>query len=266
MNGQATDAPAEGAGKTRILYIEPTTKDAAACEGLADYLRGYAAAETELTVEGLSGGMEHLEYHAYAAVSLPEILGRVVRAEARGFAAAIIGCFYDPGLVEARELAVHMPVTAPAQAALQLAAVLGSKFSVLVGRRKWIPAMAENVRRYGFSEHLASFRPIGMGVLDFHRDPAETGRRLRYAARLAVEEDGAEVIVLGCTMQLGFFQELQADLGVPVIDVAVAALKHAEMLAQVRAWGWTHSKVGGYEAPPAAEIDRLGLLRFSGGS
>ncbi|HHV78318.1 MAG TPA: hydantoin racemase [Firmicutes bacterium] len=243
----------------RILYIEPTRHDPVKQERLATYLRKYAAPGTELSVVGLEQGTAHLEYHAYAAASLPEILCKIQDAEQSGFDAAIIGCFYDPGLREAREVAVRMPVTAPAESALHLAALLGHRFSILVGRRKWIPAMEENVRRYGFADRLASFRPIGMGVLDFRRDPEETGRRLLSAARSAIEEDGAEVIILGCTMQLGFFQQLQESLGVPVIDVAVAALKHAEMLSEVRAWGWTPSKIGGYETPPEHELACWGL-------
>lgn len=243
----------------RILYIEPTVRDPAKEERLLAYLRGFAEPGTEIGIKSLERGTAHVEYHAYAAAAVPEILVDVQDAERDGFDAAVIGCFYDPGLQEAREISHRMPVTAPAESSLHLAAMLGNRFSILVGRRKWIPAMEENVRKYGFASHLASFRDIGMGVLDFHRDPAETRRRLLDAARSAIDKDGAEVIILGCTMQLGFFRELQEALGVPVIDVAVAALKQAEMLAGMRAWGWTQSKVGGYEAPLPAELLKWGL-------
>lgn len=237
----------------RILYIEPTP-DPEKKERLQAYLRQYASPGTEVQVESLIRGTLHLEYLSYSAAAVPEILARVQHAEQAGFDAAIIGCFYDPGLFEAREISRSMPVTAPAESALRLAVMLGHKFSIIVGRRKWIPTMEENVRRYGLGNRLASFKPIGMGVEDFHRDPEETERRLIQAARSAVLDDGAEVMILGCTMQLGFFRKLQDLVGVPVIDVAVAALKQAEHLIEVGSWGWVPSKVGGYETPPDDEL------------
>ena len=43
-------------------------------------------------------------------------------------------------------------------------------------------------------------------------------------------EQGAEVIVLGCTGMTGFAVELQKRLGVPVVDPSVCTLKFAELL------------------------------------
>ena len=45
-------------------------------------------------------------------------------------------------------------------------------------------------------------------------------------------------------------------LGVPVIDSAAIAVKHAEHLIELRnLFGLTHSKVGAYEAPPPGELN-----------
>jgi allantoin racemase len=97
-------------------------------------------------------------------------------------------------------------------------------------------------------------------VLDYHKDEVETARRFIEAGRKAVHEDGAEVIVLGCTASAGFYETMQDALGVPVIDSAIAALKHAEQLVEIRdRFGWSTSKVGGYETPPAYEIEQWNL-------
>jgi allantoin racemase len=70
-------------------------------------------------------------------------------------------------------------------------------------------------------------------------------------AREAVESDGAEVIILGCTATYGFYEELQKELAVPVIDSMIASLKTAEFAAELASrLGWSHSKIGGYESPP----------------
>jgi len=129
----------------------------------------------------------HLEYHYYEALVLTDILHQIKQAEYDGYDAAVIGCFYDPGLREAREIVENLVVTAPAEAAMHIATTLGHTFSVLVGRKKWIPKMHENVVKYGFSDQLASFKPLEMGVYDFQKDPAETAQRMRAAAKEAVE-------------------------------------------------------------------------------
>jgi allantoin racemase len=94
-----------------------------------------------------------------------------------------------------------------------------------------------------------------LGVLDYHADEEETERRFIETGQGAVQDDGAEVIVLGCTASSGFFARLQQELGVPVINPAIAAIKQAEQLIELRdRFGWGHAKIGGYESPPAAEI------------
>ncbi|MBC7098278.1 hydantoin racemase [Candidatus Bipolaricaulota bacterium] len=238
----------------RILWINPVgTADFDAPIG--EFLSGAKSPGTEIDVVSLKRGPMHLEYHYYEALILADTLHEVRRAEREGYDAAVIGCFYDPGLREAREIAERLVITAPAESAMHIATTLGHSFSIIVGRKKWIPKMHENVVKYGFKDHLASFKSVELGVYDFQKDKEETSRRLKAAAREAVEEDGAEVIVLGCTIEFGFYRELQGELGVPVIDAVLAPLKYAELLVELRdRFGWKTSKVYGYQSPPLEEI------------
>lgn len=243
----------------RILYIKPSAY--ATLNGdIRSYLEKYSDVDTEVEVWSMPRGPQHLEYEYYQALASQEILKAVLRAEQEGFDAAVIGCFDDPSLDAAREICRDMVVTGPAEAAMGLAASLGERFSVIVGRDKWVPRMRENVVKYGHSAHLASFRPLGLGVLDFHRDPAFTAQRMREEVRRAITEDKAEVIILGCTMEFGFFEQLQQEFGVPVIDVMLAGFKHAEYLAALKQKiGWCTSRVGKYAPPPASEICDWGI-------
>jgi allantoin racemase len=114
--------------------------------------------------------------------------------------------------------------------------------------------------RYGFREHLASFKSVGLGVLEFQAAPAETAKRIIAAASEAVEQDMAEVIILGCTMEFGFHQELQNRLGVPVVDAMLAPLKYTEFLVEVKQrLGWSVSKAVEYRTPPLNEIKEWDL-------
>jgi len=203
---------------------------------------------------------QHLEYHAYEGLVIGDIV-RLTYQAAGEYDAIVIGCFYDVGLREAREVSGRVIVTAPCQAATAIASNLGNTFSVLVGRRKWIPKMSENVHLYGHGHRMVSMRPLELGVHDFQADHERTCNRLLTEGRKAVEEDGAEVLILGCTAEYGFNQVMQQELGVPVIDAVTAPFKYAEFLAETaERFGWYPSRKWGSEAPPREEIAAWGLF------
>lgn len=243
----------------KVLWIDPVGT-AMFDEPIKQFLDTAKEPGTQLDICSLERGPMHLEYHYYEALILADTLHVIKKAERDGYDAAVIGCFYDPGLHEAREISERLVVTAPAESAMHIATTLGHSFSILVGRKKWIPKMHENVVKYGFEKKLASFKSLEMGVHDFQVDPPETERRMTAAAREAVERDGAEVIVLGCTIEFGFYERLQEEIGVPVIDATIAPLKYAEFLIGLRdRFSWGHSKIYGYESPPCNEIEEWKL-------
>lgn len=236
----------------RIRVIEPIGTDAYVAHTARQAAR-IVNPGTEVEVVSLKNAhcRHHLEYHAYEGLVTTDIV-KVMRDTARqGFDAAVIACFYDPALREAREISGATVVTAPCQASLEAVASLANRFSIIVGRRKWIDRMGERVRNYGYGHRLASFRSLDMGVEEFQKDRAETARRMLEAGRKAIDEDGAEALILGCTIEYGFFRDLQDTLGVPVIDCSFAAIKRAEQLADLKQrFGWGPSRVGTCEAPP----------------
>ena len=243
---------------TRVLWINPLGTDVFD-DPIREELERVKRPDTEVDVRSLGRGPHHLEYACYEAAAVPDILATLVQAEREGFDAAVIGCFYDTALRPAREVTSRLAVAAPCESALHIASCLGDSFSIVVGRRKWVPEMRDNVLRYGYRDRLASFKVLELGVHDFQADPAETHRRIAAAGREAVDEDDAEVIVLGCTAEFGFFEQLQDELGVPVIDATVAPFKYAELLGETARLGWLPSEAGGYASPPEAELERFGL-------
>lgn len=105
----------------RILYIDPVGVEVVA-EGL-QLLTSQKQERTELTMVHLPRGPEHLEYRYYEALVLMDILHLIKEGESQGFDAAIIGCFYDTGLQDAREVAERMVVVAPCEASTRIASV-----------------------------------------------------------------------------------------------------------------------------------------------
>jgi len=238
----------------KILWINPVGTNGYD-KPIYEYLSTVKEENTEVDVVSLEKGPMHLEYYSYESLILVDTLKKVKQAENEGYDATVIGCFYDPGLIEGREIVEKMCVVGPAESSMHIAAALGNKFSIIVGRNKWIPQMMENVINKGFKDKLASFKSVGLGVYEFHEDEKLTETLLKKAAKEAVDKDGAEVIILGCTIQFGFYKELEEYLGVPVIDAVIAPLKYAEFLIELKQKiNWTHSKIGAYETPPIKEI------------
>lgn len=237
---------------TKIMFINPIgtgTSD----PHLLSVIERVRRKDVEPVVVHLPKGPHHTEYHYYEHLVTHDVLNEVRRAEAEKFGAVIIGCFYDLAVREAREL-VSIPVVGPAESTMLVACTLGHKFSILVGRRKWIPKMENNARMYGLRERLASIRPLGIRVVEMLAEQKRLKESAAREGRAAVEEDGAEVIVMGCTMESGFADELSRTLGVPVLDPVVTSWKFAEMQADMySSLGISHCKAYGYESPPKEE-------------
>ena len=122
--------------------------------------------------------------------------------------------------------------------------------------------MHHNVVKYGFSDRLSSFRSLEMRVNDFQENHERTESAMISQVEKAISEDQAEGIVLGCTMEYGFFEKLQSRFHLPVIDPVIAALKHCEQLAWLnKQLGWSPSRLWSCEAPTEAEIKRLKLFQ-----
>jgi allantoin racemase len=217
---------------------------------------------TEVHVASLpdgDGAFTHIEYRSYEGIVTRGIIRAARAAAIEGFDALAIGCFYDTGLHESREISGNMIVTAPCLASCEIAASLSNRFGIIVGRRKWVNQMQTTVFEHGHKNRLSGFYHVELGVNDFQTDHEETRSRLIDAARKAVYEDFAEAIILGCTLETGFHHELEREIGVPVIDPSIAVLKRAEYAAILKQQcGRIPSRKWSCESPPEEEIARFG--------
>jgi len=246
----------------KIMYLRPVGDGGASDAVFVRMARDHKLPGTEVHITSLppaDGAFRHVEYRSYEAIVTRGII-RATRAAAReGFDAIAIACFYDTALHDAREVSEGMIVTAPCVASCEIAASLSNRFGIIVGRRKWVNQMQSTVREHGHEHRLSGFYHVELGVNEFQKDHAETERRLIEAGRKAVEEDYAEALILGCTLEVGFYKEVEKTLGVPVIDPSIAALKRAEYAAILRRQcGWKPSRKWSCEAPPEEEIARIG--------
>lgn len=235
-------------GGMRILVVNPNTTESMT-RNMAEAARRYANPGTEIVgvtppwgppgIEGFFEGLLSAAAVFEALVTYPEPYDAVVMAG-----------FGEAGREGAREI-LDVPVMDITECSALLACTLGYRFSVVTTIKRAVPTIEEILLTVGVRERCASIRPTGLGVLDLEHDEALTKRRLAEEARLAIDEDGAEVIILGCGGLGGFDKELEAEVGVPVIDGIVAAVKMAE---GCHAYGLSTSKVSTFARPNPKEI------------
>jgi allantoin racemase len=236
-----------------ILWVNPVGSSAFDSE-TSELIESIRSPLHSPRIRHLKAGPPHLEYHLYEHAAFEGMLDLMREAQADGCGAGIIGCFYDGGLRELRE-ALQMPVIGMGEASVLLATTLGHRFSIIVGRRKWIPKMRDNVILTGLERRLASFRSVEMGIPEMAKDPGLFIERTIVESIKAVNDDGAEVIVLSELVPPALAARAARELPVPLLDPGVACWKWAEMAADIYLkLGLSHRLAFGFEPPPAGEF------------
>jgi allantoin racemase len=206
----------------KILVVDPIVKT----EFMKDIDNIYSSLKVKsvaLNFESLKQGPLSIETAEDEKSAVPDLLRVIKEGEEKGHDAIIINCFGNPGLEEAKKL-VKIPVIGAGEASFLKIKEMERGFSVLTPVEQAVRRVKRNARKCGVERFLLSVRPLGMHVL-------ELGQRERLRKALvmkggkAVQEDHAEVIVLGCTGMVGNAEWLSKKLVVPVIDPAEAAFE-----------------------------------------
>lgn len=162
----------------------------------------------------------------------------------------------DPGYPEAREIGRRhgIPVTSCGHAQMLVAAMLGQRFAIVDISEAHNMQMAHLVRQYGFAGSCASIRNINtplprppydqaVSVQEEERRAARGNGSVMLddavtAAVAAIEEDGAEVIIIGCSAAYWMQPLMQAQLAAlgweaPVLEGYRCAIEQAKMMVNL---------------------------------
>jgi len=212
---------------TRILVLNPNTSTSVT-DRLAAVARAYAAPDTEIIAISATRGVPYIATRAEAAIGGAIVLEML--AERIGtFDAAIVAAFGDPGLGGAREL-MDAPVIGLAEASMLSACMLGRRFSIVSFARALGPWFRECVEAHGLQGRLASIRLLDGEFASIADVGTEKADLLVALANRAVEDDGADVIVLAGAPLAGLAASVKSRIAVPVIEGVAAAVKQAELL------------------------------------
>ncbi|WP_153101168.1 aspartate/glutamate racemase family protein [Paraburkholderia hayleyella] len=184
--------------------------------------------------EGPAGIQTQRDVDAVTAPLCIQIARSERDAEERGGTASVfvIACFSDPGLYSARE-STRQPVLGIAECGVLTAMTLGQKFGVV----SILPASIGRHWRYfaamGVTARLAGDIAIGLNVAELADQP-RTFARLCAAGEQLRDEQGADVLVLGCAGMAAHRAALADHLGMPVVDPTQAAVAMALGQAALR--------------------------------
>lgn len=226
----------------RILIINPNS-DPGMTRTIEEAGRAFAAGEFEVACMATPGAPRFIDTYEDQALAAPG-MARLLRENHETFDAFVVACHCDPNLDLMKEMS-RKPVVGIGEASMKTATMLGHRFSVVSTTARSIPNKEALIERYGLRGALASVRAPeeeGLG--------GDLEEKFFWTAKAAVDEDGAEVIVLGCAGLAGLDKRLQARLGVPVLDGVVCALI---MAAGMSKYGISTSKAGRYNPEAAHE-------------
>jgi allantoin racemase len=227
----------------KILVLNPNTSSAMTAS-IDQVAKQYARPGTEIVSWNPDRGPLSIEGAFDRQIAIEASLEKVLKTKER-FDSYIIACFGDPGLQAFRE-ALDANVLGIAESAMLTACTIGHKFTILSVLARSRPSAENLVRQYGLQDRCASVRATGLSVLEVHVSRESLITRLTEEGKKAIEEDGAEVLLLGCAGMAGVDKTLQSILRVPVLDGVVCAVKLAESLYD---YGLKTSKVGFFKTP-----------------
>jgi allantoin racemase len=233
----------------RIFVINPNTSQSVT-EHLRRELEKVKRPDTELTVVNPKHGPVSIESVYDEALATPPTLELVRHANEEGYDVIVLACFSDPGLDAAKEIS-KIPVIGIEEATLHVAAMLGHKFSITTTGRNRAPTREIHARLRNVETAYASALVMDMPVLEMDAHPEKAKARILELAREAIEEEGTEVVILGCAGLAGYSEDLERELGIVVLDPSSVGLKVAEAIVDL---GLAHSKVARFAFPPEKEI------------
>lgn len=206
----------------RLLVINPNISDSVT--RLIEAEAGRAAGErTEIVALTAPYGVAYIETRSEAAVAAMAVLEMI--AEHDGACDAIvIAAFGDPGLAAAREI-TQVLVVGLSESAFVTACMLGRQFAIVAISARiaaWYRECAEFNKVDG---RLAGIRTLTSPLADVGTVQDDNEKRLLELCAEAIEEDGAEAVILAGAPLAGLGRRIADRVPVPLVDGVSCAVR-----------------------------------------
>ena len=242
--------------KQRVLVVVPFAMSAQSLALRQEQLEGIALSpQLQFEFRPVKAGpLNYSSHHDFVLADAANFEAGC-RAQDEGFAAVCIDTMSDSGVAALRSV-LDIPVFGPGKVSMLAALMLGERFSVLTMASRWKPLYKKALDELGLHHKCASVRaievaPDNQALLSGKEE--DVFPLLEAAARRAIEEDGAEVIILGSTTMHQSHAWLSQRLPVPVINPGPLSYKMVEAALGLNL---SHSRQG-YPKPMHPRLDML---------
>lgn len=232
----------------RILVVNVNTTESIT-ETIAQQARSVASPGTEIVGLTPYFGAESVEGNFESYLAAIAVMDRVMAYD-QPFDAVIQAGYGEHGREGLQEL-LNVPVVDITEAAASTAMFLGHAYSVVTTLDRTVPLIEDRLKLAGLYQRCASVRASGMAVLELEEDPLAAMEAIVRQAELAIREEKAEVICLGCGGMAGLDEQIRQRTGVPVVDGVTAAVTIAESLVRL---GLSTSKIRTYATPRPKQV------------
>lgn len=205
---------------TQTIRIINPNSNTAVTEAMSQALEPLRRAEgPRLDCVTLTDGPFGIESEA-DSITVAPMLADYMKADNEA-AAFVIACYSDPGIHLCRET-TERPVLGIAECAISTALARGGQFGVIAILENSVGRHIRHMRERLLHPRCAGDRPLGLSVADVEGGVDTFGRMLEVGRKLR-DEDGADVLIMGCAGMARHRAPLEKELGVPVIDPTQAA-------------------------------------------
>jgi len=208
----------------RITVINPNslTGVTAAIERAVAPLRQLPVEVVCLTSHDGPPGIQTQTEADAAIAPMLALVEREAEREAAASAAFVVACFSDPGLYSLRER-VAVPVLGIGECAILTALSIGQRVGVIAMASSVIPRHQRYFHAMGVAGRICGERALDLRVADT-ADADATFARMQGVALSLRDDDGADVLVMGCAGLADLRLRLQDACGLPVVEPTQTAV------------------------------------------
>jgi len=218
----------------KLLIIVPINNSSLNDDILAS-AKEVTAPDVEVDIKNITQGSNYIQSRYDLAQNAPHVIALAKQAEKDGYDGIFVTDMDMCGVEPAREV-VNIPILGGFRANAYTAMMLSQKFSIITVLESVEDLQIDHVRDFGIINNFASIRVVNIPVGSLS-STEQTIAKVYEESIKAIEEDGADSIILGCTGFIGVakpVQELLLNYGkpAPVLDPNQLSISYLELLVR----------------------------------
>jgi len=206
---------------SEIVFVNPNST-----QSMTDkiVLSANTALNGRRNVKGVTcfGAPSAIQGPSDAEKAKPILFANLKEAEQADSKLAVIACFDDPFLLEARET-ISTPTIGIGWAAFTMCLLYADKFGVITTVSEAVPVIEDNLKNYGLFDKCSFVHASNIPVLDFENKPEQTQIQMREIIQSLLQEYSIGSVALGCAGMAHLAKPFSKEFNMPVVDGVYAA-------------------------------------------